>query len=57
MYNKYPNLKFIVPSLLVKNRIMTSFLLKNADVTYIPNFVDIDIYKPLNKQDAKKAFM
>ena len=33
MYNKYPNLKFIVPSLLVKNRIMTSFLLKNADVT------------------------
>ena len=56
MYNKYPNLKFIVPSLLVKNRIMTSFLLKNADVTYIPNFVDIDIYKPLNKQDAKKAF-
>lgn len=56
LYNKYSNIKFIVPSLPVKNRTMVSGLLKNMNVVCVPNFVDIDIYKPLNKQDAKKAF-
>lgn len=56
LFNKYPNLKFIVPSFAVKNKVESSSILKNVNITHIPNFVDVSIYKPLDKQSAKKTF-
>lgn len=53
-YSKYDNLYFITPSIWLLDCVKNSILTKNKLSVCIPNIVDTDIYKPLDKNIAKE---
>jgi glycosyltransferase involved in cell wall biosynthesis len=54
LYNKFKNLHFIAPSKWLYNCAAESLLTKNKSVHYIPNILDDNFYKQVNKSEAKK---
>jgi len=53
LYSKYDNLFFVSPSRWLYNCAKEALLTKNKPVFYIPNVLDISVYKPLDKSTAK----
>lgn len=47
------DLIYTVPSKWMLERAMSSFILKNADVRYLPNPIDTDIFKPMPVTDIE----
>ena len=48
------NISFIAPSSWMNNKAESSYLLKDRKVSVIPNCLDIDIFKPIDKSLAKE---
>ena len=54
IYSKYNNLHFVSPSRWLYNCAKESLLTKNKPVHYIPNILDSSLFKPTDKNVAKK---
>ena len=55
-YSKYTNLFFISPSKWLFDCAKQSALTRNKPIFYIPNLLDLTIFKPLDKKTAKQLF-
>ncbi len=54
LYSRYNNFYFVSPSTWLYNCAKQAFLTKDKPVYYIPNVLDTKLYKPFDKQVAKK---
>lgn len=54
LYSRYSNFYFVSPSTWLYNCAKQSFLTKDKPVYYIPNVLDTTLYKPFDKQTAKR---
>jgi glycosyltransferase involved in cell wall biosynthesis len=54
LYSTYKNLYFVSPSKWLYQLAKQSFLTKEKPVFHIPNVVNTNIFKPINKMEAKK---
>jgi glycosyltransferase involved in cell wall biosynthesis len=52
-YNRFNNLYFVSPSVWLQQCAQQSLLLKNKPVFYIPNALDITVFKPSDKKFAR----
>jgi len=50
------NLHFIAPSAWTKNKAKKSQILRNKDITILPNCVDTNVFKRINKMVAREVF-
>ncbi|MCK5136196.1 MAG: glycosyltransferase [Bacteroidales bacterium] len=55
LYSKYKNLHFISPSKWLFNCSKQSKLLRDKLILYIPNAIDSEVFKPVNKKLARKV--
>ena len=55
IYPRIKNFHIVTPSNWMGNCAKSSSLLKNIDINVIPNCIDINTYKPLDKHIARKA--
>jgi glycosyltransferase involved in cell wall biosynthesis len=53
-YSKYDNLFFVSPSKWLYNCAKNALLTKDKPVFYIPNVLDNNVFKPINKSSAKQ---
>ena len=53
-YSKYKNIHFISPSKWLYNCAKQSLLLRNHPISYIPNVIDSNIFRPVNKIVARQ---
>jgi glycosyltransferase involved in cell wall biosynthesis len=53
-YSKYDNLYFVSPSKWLYNCAKNALLTKDKPVFYIPNVLDNNVFKPINKSKAKQ---
>ncbi|TKK70330.1 glycosyltransferase [Ilyomonas limi] len=56
LYSSYDNLFFISPSKWLYSCSKEAMLIKNKPLFHIPNILDNTLFKPINKQEAKKVF-
>lgn len=54
LYKKHNNIIFVSPSKWLYNCAKNSSLLKDKPVFYIPNIMERTVFKPVDKQEAKK---
>lgn len=55
-YRKYNNLNFVAPSKWLYNCAKESLLTRDKPVFYIPNILDNNLFKPIDKNTAKQIF-
>ena len=53
LFNKYNNLNFVSPSKWLFECSKKSILIKEKPIYYIPNALDSNLYKPINKKSAR----
>lgn len=49
------NITFVAPSLWIKNKASLSPLTKNKDIVHIPNGIDTEVYRPLDKRTVRQT--
>lgn len=54
LYNKMPNLTIVTPSKWLAECARSSYLLKNKEINVIPNTLNTDFYRPINKNFIRK---
>ena len=47
------NINFIAPSLWIYNKLKNSLIFKNSNITHIPNALNTNIFKPLDKMESR----